>query len=285
MQLGDGVQRGRVGAHDGPLPRPGALRHRLRAAGLPRCGAERHLALRRLGLARARRDGVHERPGERQPHQPGRPSRRARRGPARRQAAPLRLRARRLSRALDRRRVHPVPQLAALRRTRPRPALRARRQRLGPRLRARRLPDHGGPDGARAVGRGRVTARARRRPRRPRPHLRRGRRRQRHPQGLRRGQRGARRHRHPQLRRRPGLRHRAAALPAPHRRVRRCADRPLSVRHRPRQRRQRLRRGPRARRRGQPLLRATPRVGGQRLPGVGRRRRHRAQRRLRRRRR
>ena len=47
---------------------------------------------------------------------PGRPPRRARRRPARRRAGRVRRRARRLSRPLDPRRVHPVPQLAALRR-------------------------------------------------------------------------------------------------------------------------------------------------------------------------
>ena len=75
--------------------------------------AEQHRArpIRRLGLARAGRDGVHRRAGERQPRLPGGPPRRSRRHPPDRRRWSGSGEGQRLPRPLDRRRVHPVPQL------------------------------------------------------------------------------------------------------------------------------------------------------------------------------
>ena len=156
MQLDQPDPRaGDVGALHRPLPRSLPLRHRRRAAGLPRRRGVGPLALRRLGLAGAGGNRVHRRAGERQPHLPGRTPRAARRHPARRRAGRVRRRAQRLPRARDRRRVHPVSLLAALRRARRRASLRARRRRQRPRLRPRRLPAHRGPrrpDARRSAG-------------------------------------------------------------------------------------------------------------------------------------
>ena len=109
--------------------------------------------------------------------------------------------------SLDRR-VHPVRQQAALHRAGRRPAVWTGRRRLRPRLRSRRLPAHRGPLSANRDDHRRLAVRRRGRPRSAGPHVRRARRRERDPQGLRGRQRHRAGHRHPQLRRRRGIRDR-----------------------------------------------------------------------------
>ena len=76
-------------------------RRRRRPAVVSRCRAVGPLSLRRLGLARSRRNPVHEHPGQRQLDQPSRPSGSARGDAPGRRARRLRRRARRLSRPLS----------------------------------------------------------------------------------------------------------------------------------------------------------------------------------------
>ena len=189
---------------------------RRRPAGLPRRGRVRALALRRLGLARAGRAPCSP-ACRRTPASPTRPGHRGQLvvDPARGRAGRVRRRARRLPRPLDRRRVHPVSQLAALRRPGRRQAVRARRRRQRPRLRPRRLPAHRGPRRADRRAQRRLAAR---RPGRPRGAAASASRAADAGGGIRRVYVEANgaplRDRRPQLRARRGLRDRAAPLPA-----------------------------------------------------------------------
>ena len=263
------------------------MRHRRGPAGLPRRRRSGPLALRRLGLARAGRDRVHRRAGERQPR-PTRPAIAAsssRRGPDGELvgfgAEHDDFRVHSLAR-----RVHPVSLLAALRRPGRRAAVRAGRRRQRPRLRPRRLPAHRGPRRAAARDHRRLAARRRGGPRRARA-------RPSAPPTSAAASAGST-SRRTARRCVTDVRNCAVAdgfatalqsVPRATERVGGRADR----RRRPSspgpEHGRRLRRGPGARRRPQPRLRAAPGLGRQRLPGLGGRRRLGAQRRLRRRRR
>ena len=114
---------------------------------------------------------VHQRPGERQPHLPGRPPRQLIATAPAGEAVEF-------GAEHNDFRVHSIAgeftqfhSLAALRRAGRRPAVRARRRRLRPRLRPRRLPAHRGPRRAHARARRRLAARRPGRPRSPRARV------------------------------------------------------------------------------------------------------------------
>ena len=259
-----------------PLPRPRPLRHRRRAAGLPRCRAIGPRAVRRLGLARARRDRVHRRAGEREPHLPGGPPRRACRRPSRT--------ARRSQFGAEHNdfRVHSLDgeftQFHAwLRCAAPgsgRPCGRAGADAAhayvrGVYLRTEdratpSLPDHrrlaarpaGGPRAPRADLLGALTDGG----------------------GIRKvyveAQRRDPRHRHPQLRVADGFATALSPCPATTTESAAVPTAGDALRHRPREHGHRLRRGPGPRRVPEPRLRAAHGLGRQRVPGLRGRRRH-----------